>query len=77
MQQEQNTLQPQTSELLLDEMDSFSKKRISLHKVAIYDPKNPDAPKRYDYHLVIVDLAMTMNITVSETAIINLIKSIK
>lgn len=57
------------------ELDEFSKKRISLHKVAIHD--NQGNIIRHDYHMVIIDLCMTINITLGETSIINLIKSLK
>lgn len=65
---------------IFDEIDTYSKKRISLHKVAIAEPNTPhteEKVQRYEYHMVIVDLCMTMNITLGEGAIINLIKSMK
>lgn len=62
---------------LFDEMDVYSKKRISLHKVAVHDINEPGKVNRYDYHMVIIDVTMTINITVGETAIVNLIKSLK
>lgn len=61
---------------IFDELDEYSKKRISLHKVATYE-NGSDKVKGYSYHMVIIDLSMTLNITVSESAIINMIKSLK
>lgn len=61
---------------IFDELDEYSKKRITLHKVATYS-NGESKPSGYSYHMVIIDLAMTMNITVSEATIINLINSIR
>lgn len=71
---EQENVLKQTT--LFDEVDEFSRKRISLHKVAVHAHNSPEIT-RYDYHMVIIDLNMTMNITLGEGAIINLIKSLQ
>lgn len=60
---------------LFDEVDTYSKKRISLHKVKTYEPVTQR--ESYEYHMVIIDLTMTINLTVSENAIINLVNSLK
>lgn len=61
---------------LFDEHDVMSKKRISLHKVAIHNTETGEV-QRHQYHMVITDMYMTINIEVSENAIINLVKSLK
>lgn len=68
----EQTLQKTT---LFEEHDEYSKKRVSLHKVAIHDREGQVTG--YQYHMIIIDLAMTMDINLSEATVINLIKSMK
>lgn len=70
------------STTLFNELDEYSKKRISLHKVEISTPNVPHAeqetqPKKYEYHMVIIDICMVININLSEATVINLVKSMK
>lgn len=63
-------------EQIANEFDEMSKKRISLHKVERHNPLKPDEVY-YSYHMVIIDAAMTINIELSQSAIINLVNSMK
>lgn len=62
--------------LLFDDTDYLSKKRVSLHKVAIHD-RETNQVKEYRYHMVIIDPVMTINLELAENTIINLVNSMK
>lgn len=61
---------------LFDEHDSLSRKRVTLHRVAIHNTETNQVT-RHQYHMVITDAYSTYNIELSEGAIINLVKSFK
>lgn len=61
---------------LVNEFDELSKKRVSLHKVERHNPAKPEEVF-YTYHMIIIDAAMTINIELSQSAIINLVNAMK
>lgn len=61
---------------LFNDFDELSKKRVSLHKVAIHD-RETNQVKEYRYHMVIIDACMTINLELAENTIINLVNSMK
>lgn len=62
--------------LLFDDTDHLTRKRLSLHKVAIHD-RETNQVKEYRYHMVIIDACMTINVELAENTIINLVNSMK
>lgn len=62
--------------LLFDDTDYLSKKRVSLHKVAIHDLETGQV-KEWRYHMVIIDPCMTINLELAQNTIINLVNSMK
>lgn len=80
-QMQKNTISAQPvrgfeQQQLFNEFDELSKKRLSLHKVAIHD-RETNQVKEYRYHLVIIDPVMTINVELAENTIVNLVNSMK